>query len=148
MRNVGCEIKSPRFKLVVLILGCMLRDYDLISLQFSLSIVVFSRALQVFLSVWPRLRITTVFSFVCFGCGISDQGLNLPALLRSILSHLFVWSEVEPGVMLSPVNVQHPQHHLFKRPSSPHCVLSTCIENQLTTDIKVYFCALNSIPLT
>ena len=65
LRNVGCEIKSPRFKLVVLILGCMLRDYDLISLQFSLSIVVFSRALQVFLSVWPRLRITTVFSFVC-----------------------------------------------------------------------------------
>lgn len=133
---------------MVLILGCMLRDYDLISLQFSLSIVVFSRALQVFLSVWPRLRITTVFSFVCFGCGIADQGLNLPALLRSILSHLFVWSEVEPGVMLLPVNVQHPQHHLFKRPSSPHCVLSTFIENQLTIDIKVYFCALNSIPLT
>ena len=41
--------------------------------------------------------------------------------------------------MLLPVNVQHPQHHLFKRSSSPHCVLSTFIENQLTIDIKVYY---------
>lgn len=51
MRNVGSEIKSPHFKSVVLILSYMLRDYDLVTLQFNPSIVVFSRALRVFLSV-------------------------------------------------------------------------------------------------
>ena len=101
------------------------------------------------------------YFFFCYAwfCGLIKEPLPNPVSSKSFTASTFeslVQSELIfiygvrycSNIILFCVDIQLSQHHLSKRLFFFHWIVLSFVENQLTTNVRIYIWTLNSVLLT